>query len=163
MCFLCKTYILSHGWFHGCTQNMITEFSMKTEFSFMHSLKKVPCFSSLYVSMCILSREDMWCIVIICSITAQLNSEVIHSEPFDWTKIYVQQDLIHLMLFYFWYSVYVVSLPKEANSAQCLCLQHTVSWYGNQKWKFLPYKNKRVNYTPLPSKMLEIHSPPLLC
>jgi len=23
--------------------------------------------------------------------------------------------------------------------------------------------NKRVNYTPLPSKMLEIHSPPLLC
>jgi len=131
---------------------------------FIHAcLKKVPCFSSLYVSMCILSREDMWCIVIICSITAQLNSEVIHSEPFDWTKIYVQQDLIHLMLFYFWYSVYVVSLPKEANSAQCLCLQHTVSWYGNQKWKFLPYKNKRVNYTPLPSKMLEIHSPPLLC
>jgi len=23
--------------------------------------------------------------------------------------------------------------------------------------------NTRVNYTPLPSKMLEIHSPPLLC
>ena len=29
--------------------------------------------------------------------------------------------------------------------------------------KYVLLNNNRVNYTPLPSKMLELHSPPLLC
>jgi len=33
----------------------------------------------------------------------------------------------------------------------------------NELMKIFFILNKRVNYTSLPSKMLELHSPPLLC
>jgi len=43
-----------------------------------------------------------------------------------------------------------------------LILPHPNSRYTSmqQQFDFLKY---RVNYTPLPSKILELHSPPLLC
>jgi len=59
---------------------------------------------------------------------------------------------------------FVSEAPKRAREAlqvvhSDICGPFEVPSLGGSKY-FITF---RVNYTPLPSKMLELHSPPLLC